>query len=167
MKHVTKISLISFLIITFPPFCLCRKPCSGWFQNIRNGHCYRAFCDALNFTSAQNECIAVGGHLAHIRNEQEDKFAATLKHGVEDYTNDFWIGIKRKSHKSNEWIYVGTNKKAEYLNFHPNRPDNYGGHEDCVHYVYSQYWNQWNDLQAWRERAYICERHNCINLEWD
>ncbi|CAJ0595178.1 unnamed protein product [Cylicocyclus nassatus] len=170
--------LLFFLLVVSLSSCDWGQPCSGWFQNIRNGHCYMKFCDGKSFDAAQRVCEKYEAHLPYIRNEQEDKFVATLSRSVRkkikwrgrEYMQNHWIGIKLLDGPGGKkWRFVnGT--EATYFNWQPIEPNNLGGNEECVHYapVWGD-WFRWNDLKCEHEQSdfvtYICEKDSCVDLK--
>ncbi|CAJ0595179.1 unnamed protein product [Cylicocyclus nassatus] len=151
------------------------EPCSGWFQNIRNGHCYMKFCDAKSFDAAQRVCEKYDGHLPYIRNEQENKFVATLSRSGKkkiklwghEYMQNHWIGIKLLDGPGGKKWRFANGTEATYFAWQPIEPNNVGGNEDCVHYapVFGD-WMLWNDYECVPKHVdfatYICEKDSCF-----
>ncbi|CAJ0594463.1 unnamed protein product [Cylicocyclus nassatus] len=147
--------------------CSTKTPCSGVIQNIKNGHCYRRFCDHKTFKEAKETCSDLGGYLPTVRNSYEDKFLATLAKAEPQseqwgYPRCHWIGLKlnRNSLKPDKFEW-SNGEENWYRNWHPGRPDDWYG-EECVHYSFeSGFWDQWNDLDCNKKLQYFCEWDSC------
>ncbi|CAJ0594464.1 unnamed protein product [Cylicocyclus nassatus] len=168
MVTIGHLNVLLFVVFALS-FRMCStetEPCSGVIQNIKNGHCYRRFCDHKTFEDANKTCFNLGGYLPMVRNSYEDKFLATLARAEPQsdksahYARCHWIGLKldRKS-KTYKWT---NGEESKYWNWHPGRPDDFKGIEECVHYSFeSGFWDQWNDLHCDEKLQYFCEWDSC------
>lgn len=109
--------------------------------NPSNGHTYHLLGNST-WTAAEAEAVALGGHLATVRNAQEqiwllDTFSSSRNRHL-------WIGL-------NDALVEGTfvwtsGESVTYTNWGINQPDNLHGLEDYV-YIDAAHNGNWNDLQ--------------------
>ena len=117
-----------------------------------NGHYYKIYLDDLDWDEARQECIKLGGHLATITDEEEQKFIEGLNSGKKD----LWIGGFLDT-ENYEWRWV-TEEAFDYTNWgegEPNNSSNVKSNETKIAvWPYS-----WNDLNptSWEQSGYICE----------
>ncbi len=118
--------------------------------SVYNGHYYKIYYEKLDWDIARQECINLGGHLATITDEAEQKFIDELNSG----SKQLWIGGFLVD---NQWRWV-TEEAFEYTNWgegEPNNSSNMIPDETNV----AVWPSDWNDLNnASREQSgYICE----------
>ena len=124
-----------------------------------NGHRYQVFSndisgDVISWEEAQFRCEALGGHLATITSESEQKFIEELIGKYLFESSPYWIGAKANQYGWWEWVTYEVFEK-QYENFAENQPDGSG--------IYLQIDSQsgkWNDTSSYDISAkcgYICE----------
>ncbi len=113
------------------------------------GHSYQAFDMGMTWEEAKEYCEEMGGHLATITDEGEQKFVETMlgKRGK----NGYWLGGCAKDIDSAfEWI---TGEEFTYSNWGKSQPDKArqaSGHEDKV-MIYNTYHNEGNGIGHWND----------------
>ena len=128
------------------------------------GHTYQFFNTKFSsFEEAEAYCESLGGHLAVIESEDEDKnvygFLRSLGEmnaflGVKEYTEGVWTDV-----------YGNILNENSYTNWGSGEPNNSGGNENVLQY-YKNYPNgEWNDLYWGKEGIYsfICEWDSYID----
>uniref|UniRef100_A0A182T102 C-type lectin domain-containing protein n=1 Tax=Anopheles maculatus TaxID=74869 RepID=A0A182T102_9DIPT len=114
-------------------------------------------CLALFATDAYayQQCRLFGGHLASIESEEENARVAAAINAVGDITKDWIIGGSDLGREGN-YIWVGLNKKATYLNFNAGEPNNNGGSENCLA-MGSAAGSKWNDIPCnYKGAGFVC-----------
>jgi hypothetical protein len=122
-----------------------------WKNNPANGHWYRLTAP-MTWLQAEAKAVEWGGHLATIRNRQEELWLR-FSFGPYEY---FWIGFNDRSVEG-QWKWV-SGEPVTYTNWWPGQPDNYGDGEDaagmnfgggewCDNQFHLTYGDGWNDSQ--------------------
>ena len=104
--------------------------------------------------SAKRYCKSMGGDLASIRNNKEQRRVIQT---VEKFKyENFWIG-------GNDLLREGRFQWSDgspfsFTNWYPREPNNLGsrGQEDCVNLKRSKYGRQWNDLNCSFKHPFLC-----------
>eukprot|EP00075_Anas_platyrhynchos_P011143 XP_027300396.1 C-type lectin domain family 17, member A [Anas platyrhynchos] len=127
---------------------LCTRCPAGWLQFA--GTCYLFSTDAKPWMEAKDSCAGLGGQLAIVNSELENKFLANY---IME-TRVFWLGLS-DMHKEGDWQWV--DGRSLSLSFWGSgEPNNVGQHgEDCAT-VSSR--GLWNDATCSGAEAWICER---------
>lgn len=127
---------------------LCTRCPAGWLQFA--GTCYLFSTEPKPWMEAKAFCAGLGGQLAVVNSELENKFLAN--HIME--TRVFWLGLS-DMHKEGDWQWVdGCSLSLSFWN--SGEPNNVGQHgEDCAT-VSSR--GLWNDATCSGVEAWICER---------
>ncbi|XP_068520411.1 C-type lectin domain family 17, member A-like [Anas acuta] len=127
---------------------LCTRCPAGWLQFART--CYLFSTDAKPWMEAKDSCAGLGGQLAIVKSELENKFLANY---IME-TRVFWLGLS-DMHKEGDWQWV--DGRSLSLSFWGRgEPNNVGQHgEDCAT-VSSR--GLWNDATCSGAEAWICER---------
>nr|XP_027300396.2 C-type lectin domain family 17, member A [Anas platyrhynchos] len=127
---------------------LCTRCPAGWLQFA--GTCYLFSTDAKPWMEAKDSCAGLGGQLAIVKSELENKFLANY---IME-TRVFWLGLS-DMHKEGDWQWV--DGRSLSLSFWGSgEPNNVGQHgEDCAT-VSSR--GLWNDATCSGAEAWICER---------
>uniref|UniRef100_A0A8B9VS86 C-type lectin domain-containing protein n=2 Tax=Anas TaxID=8835 RepID=A0A8B9VS86_9AVES len=127
---------------------LCTRCPAGWLQF--TGTCYLFSTDAKPWMEAKDSCAGLGGQLAIVNSELENKFLANY---IME-TRVFWLGLS-DMHKEGDWQWV--DGRSLSLSFWGSgEPNNVGQHgEDCAT-VSSR--GLWNDATCSGAEAWICER---------
>jgi hypothetical protein len=95
-----------FAQITTPPPGPVR-PLSPEIINPKNGHTYILLSQG-NWTDSEAEAVALGGHLATIRNQAEEDFVSDFFIFYGGQRHGLWIGL-REVGSSNRFIWVTRN----------------------------------------------------------
>lgn len=133
------------------------KKAKGWIEDDRpfepsGEHQYKIFYDTLTWEKAKAACEAMGGHLATITSEEEQK-KLNLENGG---NHNLWIGGYKNA--EGQWCWV-TGEPWEYENWgdgEPNNSSNVVADENCV----AMWPEKWNDLangNIYEQSGYICE----------
>uniref|UniRef100_A0A4Y0BCQ8 C-type lectin domain-containing protein n=1 Tax=Anopheles funestus TaxID=62324 RepID=A0A4Y0BCQ8_ANOFN len=117
---------------------------------------YVAYKRSLSFFQAWQQCRISGGHLASIESAEENARVEAAIRAVGDFTKEWIIGATDLGAEGN-FVWIGLNKKATYLNFGPGEPSNNGGTENCL-VMGSGGVSKWNDVTCDNTRAggYVC-----------
>ncbi len=115
-----------------------------------DGHLYKLFNDEMSWNAAKQYCSQLGGHLATITNEAEDK--QLFKYvNIMGYT-DVLLGAS-DSNQEGVWTWV-TGEPFDYTNFNLGEPNNSGNNEDYLEYYTTT--GGWNDTNH-EETVFLCE----------
>ncbi|EEF59026.1 C-type lectin domain-containing protein [Pedosphaera parvula] len=119
-------------------------PISQRTTNSSNNHIY-ILLNASTWTDAEAEAVALGGHLATIRNQAEEDW---IFHTFGSYDNTqrlLWIGLSDRDRKSHfTW---SSGESVSYTAWAPGEPNNVGSGEDyaAIFYPNHSQRNKWND----------------------
>ena len=103
------------------------------FLGCQGGYCFGVFRTdtAINWATAQSNCMSWGGDLASIRSMGEEKYILSLG---ELHYGSCWIGhhdrYNEAGNNASLFVSVGGSNSL-YRNFYTNEP-NENGNEDCV-----------------------------------
>jgi hypothetical protein len=117
---------------------------TGPIVNPANGHSYY-LTTPTTWTNAEAFARAMGGHLATVRNAQEDSWIySTFIHNP-GVTDTIWVGISDAAQEGN-FVWAGGETSA-YRNWAPGEPNNLSNIEDYGRYFqpYHAYAGKWND----------------------
>ena len=111
--------------------------------NPANGHLYHVITgsndSAVTWTDAENEAVALGGHLATINDAPENAWVTSTFAG-----NYLWIGLNDAASEG-DFVWP-SGEPVTYTNWWPGEPNDYDGGEDYVHiYNFPGGNYQWND----------------------
>lgn len=110
---------------------------SGPFVSPVNGHIYFRLTSS-GWIEAEAQAVAMGGHLATIRNAAENAWIYQ-KFG----NRNIWIGLNDAGTEGSfHWV---SGEPATYWNFAGGEPNN-NGDEDYVHFYPAIYGSEWNDV---------------------
>lgn len=127
---------------------LCTSCPAGWLQFAKT--CYFFSTDPKPWMDAKTSCAELGGQLAIVNSELENKFLAN--HIME--TRVFWLGLS-DMHKEGDWQWLD-GRSLSLAFWKSGEPNNVGQHgEDCAT-VSSR--GLWNDATCSSAEAWICER---------
>ncbi|XP_062140923.1 accessory gland protein Acp29AB-like [Drosophila sulfurigaster albostrigata] len=125
------------------------------YKKIGSKYYYIEDTEKVNWFKAVSKCLALGGHLVSIKNE--DEFNA-IKEKLQANKN-YWIDINDLA-KEGEFISIATGQKPSYVNWHPNEPNNQNNNEHCGELWYKKEVHLMNDSKCGRKKLFICEPHN-------
>jgi cysteine-rich repeat protein len=116
------------------------------------GHAYRFVYRQASWTNAQADCVSLGGHLATITNEGEQRFLDSQL----GTSTSWWIGL---TDGASEGTFTwSTGETSGYTHWNPGEPNDFGAIEDCVHLiVQTGFAGLWNDADCAGPKGYICE----------
>ena len=123
------------------------RPISPRIVNPNNGHTYQLL-EAATWEDSEAEAIALGGHLATIRNQAEQDWVVETFGGYGGEQRLLWIGlsdIEKKFHFS--W---SSGESVSYTFWAEGEPNNSLRGEDFVAIYYPEHdqggsWNDWHD----------------------
>ncbi|KAK9971272.1 hypothetical protein ABG768_024646 [Culter alburnus] len=114
----------------------------------------------MSWTDAQTYCRQNHTDLASI--DDQTDLNALLKTVPNDFKEDMWIGLYRKTGTS-PWIWSDQSKSSFQL-WIPGQPNNAGGNQFCVYTTPAGFWNDYACLEKF---AFICyeKRIQIMRLE--
>ncbi|HTB83874.1 MAG TPA: C-type lectin domain-containing protein [Candidatus Sulfotelmatobacter sp.] len=123
------------------------KPLSSAITNPGNQHSY-ILLEKATWKDSETEAIALGGHLATIRNQAEEDWLLKTFGNYQGQQHLLWIGLsdtEKKFHFS--W---SSGESVSYTAWAPGEPNNVGNAEDFVAIYYPNHdqrgkWNDWKD----------------------
>ncbi|XP_060565849.1 neurocan core protein-like isoform X2 [Ruditapes philippinarum] len=123
---------------------------ANWY--LFQGSCYFRSTKALEWLKAEEDCIALGGHLVEITSEEENNFTKSILSGG----SRFWIGLNDiKTEGDFVWVSSGNTASGVYTKWAPTEPNDTLGNEDCVELYSTGDWKDRDCSEAWH---YICEK---------
>ncbi len=117
-----------------------------------NGHWYKIYKGQLSWHEKKKKCEELGGYLACIETEAEQKFIAKL-------ANDEYLSLGATDEaEEGEWKWVN-GAPFTYKAWMDGQPNNYGGVEN---YLATYDYGEWVDVAVegddfWMPTGYICE----------
>jgi len=115
---------------------------SGPIPNPDNGHLYYLLAPT-NWTAMEDEALSLGGHLATIRNANENAWVWTTFTAL-DGDNNLFIGLTDQAQEGHfVWISGETNS---FRNWRAGEPNNANGNEDYALIRAAD--GQWNDVEG-------------------
>lgn len=123
------------------------RPLSQFIVNPNNHHAY-LILEAAGWRDSEAEAIALGGHLATIRNQAEEDWIFQTFGGYGGQQHLLWIGLSDTAKKFHFGWSSG--ESTAYTDWAPEEPNNAGSGEDFVAIYYPNHdqknqWNDWND----------------------
>jgi Lectin C-type domain len=123
------------------------SPLSPPIENPTNHHIY-ILLESATWRTSEAEAVALGGHLATVRNQAEEDWIFDTFGKYGDQQRLLWIGLsdsEKKFHFS--W---SSGESASFTRWAPGEPNNAGRGEDYVAIYYpnhdeANHWNDWND----------------------
>ena len=116
------------------------------------GHYYKIYGDTgSTWSSAEEYCESIGGHLATVRSKEEKEFVTGLFGSTA--LNGYWIGMYRNT-ISSAWEWV-TGETVDYTNWAANEPNNDMDMGECYVHMFGvmytggkgiKYPGDWNDV---------------------
>jgi len=127
----------------------------GPITNPANGHDYYLLAPE-SWSAAEAEAENLGGTLAIIKNEDQQKWIfAKFGHDGEN-ERSLWIGLRRQN-KGGPFVWMD-GSKPDYAHWCNGQPDNGGGVEDCVHmWAEAHGGGCWNDAVEWTSLNAVVE----------
>jgi hypothetical protein len=121
------------------------SPLSPEVINPANGHTY-VLLTAGTWSNAESAAIALGGHLATIRNQFEQDWVFSTFGHYEGTPHLLWLGLNDAGSKGN--FVWSSGEHVTYTHWADGEPNNAYGNEDYVAMFYpghssASYWNDW------------------------
>lgn len=123
------------------------KIIAGPLTNPGNGHSY-LLLDSATWRDSETEAVALGGHLATIRNDSEEQWVVRTFGAYGGQQHLLWIGLTDMAKKFHfSW---SSGESSSYTCWAKGEPNNAGRGEDFVAIYYPNHsqagtWNDWND----------------------
>lgn len=161
MKPVAIILIFAFTshvfaqVTTLPPGPV--RPLSPEIINPKNGHSYILLSQG-NWTDSEAEAVALGGHLATIRNQEEEDFISDFFTFYGGQRHGLWIGL-REVGSSNRFIGVAGNP-VRYTDWLGGGQPPYGT-DGSMPYVAIM------DLFAFINPSWVNWSNQTVNYNWD
>lgn len=128
---------------------------AGPITNPANGHDYYLLAPG-SWSAAEAEAENLGGTLAIIKSEADQKWVYAQFGHDGDKLRSLWIGLRRQN-PGGPFVWLD-GSKLDYANWNSGQPDNGGGVEDCVHmWTDSQNCGAWNDAVEWTSLNAVVE----------
>lgn len=121
--------------------------------NPANGHSYQRFSTSKTWNDAKAACAALGGYLATVTSQEEQKYV-TSKGAYA------WLGAADETQEG-AWKWI-TGEPWSYTNWSGGEPNDLNGGEDCLHLWPDGTWNDNGGPGSSKDTAlpYICEWSN-------
>ncbi|XP_062614686.1 perlucin-like [Saccostrea cucullata] len=151
-----RVLIFTSLGLLFTPVVIGSPSCPyGWYQH--GSSCYVFIAGVLNsWTEAMSFCKALSAKLVEIETQDENHFLSNhlqrMAHG-----HNYWIGLTDAIFE-NEWLWMSTQKEAQYTNWGPFQPDNDQHMEDCADIAFFGQHGLWNDENCDTKQHFICEK---------
>nr|XP_020444740.1 galactose-specific lectin nattectin-like [Monopterus albus] len=114
-------------------------------------YCFKFGPDKKTWAEAEVACIAIGGNLASIHNQNYLKFAKGVIKSAAGSGTPVWIG---GSDAENEGVWLWRDGTMfDFMFWAPGNPDNAGGRENCME-LSSQ--GGANDANCNDKKPYLC-----------
>lgn len=128
---------------------------AGPITNPANGHDYYLLGPA-SWTAAEAEAENLGGTLAIIKSEADQKWVFAKFGHDGDKERSLWIGLRRQN-PGGPFVWLD-GSKLDYAYWNNDQPDNGGGVEDCVHmWIDARTSGGWNDAVEWTSLNAVVE----------
>ena len=154
-KEMSRLIFVSVFILlllgrAIPSYAL------NWYENPYNGHLYTILQQSLSFEQSEAIAESLGGHLATIRNAQEDEWIVdTLLDPIGAHTAGIGLHQLSGSQEPTEgWVWA-SGELATYRNWYPSEPNNAHPPNEMWAQIYGRaetarenpegYWNDWVD----------------------
>lgn len=129
---------------------------------VYKGNYYQVVDTALTWTQAKDYCESLGGHLATIKDKNEQKFIESII-SENSSSTFYWLG-GTDAEKDGDWKWL-TSEKWNYSNWQNNEPnDDFENTEDYLGIWGSTYeWNDFTDdgsVEGISNCGFICEWDN-------
>jgi len=124
------------------------------FVKIGSKYYYIDDSEGVSWFEAVYKCGALGGNLSGLQSEEEFKAISKKLTKVR-----YWLAI---NDLGNEGVYklLSTGKKAGYLKWHSNEPNDRDGNENCVELLRLDNKYALNDNNCGHKFNFICEKNN-------
>ncbi|CAK6949576.1 lactose-binding lectin l-2-like [Scomber scombrus] len=123
------------------PLMLQRGNCPPfWFSF--NGRCYKYVATDMTWCEAELYCVSEKANLVSIHSLEEQNFVKSLIKNFDHAEGRTWIGLS-DVHNEGRWMW-SDGCAVDFVFWDKGEPNNYGGHEDCVHNNHDT-GMKWND----------------------
>jgi hypothetical protein len=125
------------------------------------GHAYLAVANPMRWVQAKEYAEKLGGYLAVVTTDKENKFVADLMDSQSIY-GAFWIGLSDEEQEG-VWKWVNGEPYVENYFWEPGEP-NGGRYENYVVIGHlSKY--RWNDATDWARQPFVVEFDSIKNFK--
>ena len=119
---------------------------NGW--STLESTCFRFYTTNLDWPTARQRCVVLGGDLASPANQAQQNLLQSLISGY----GSAWIGVNDRATEGS-WR-TADGQLISYSKWCAGEPNDYGGGEDCVETTGN---SCWNDHQCTQSRPYFCQ----------
>lgn len=125
-----------------------------------NGNYYQFYNDDVSWDDAKIKCEKIGGHLASINDEKENKIVESIM----GYSQIWLGGFKFKDN----WLWV-SEEDFNYENWSEDEPNNHAGRENVIVMLLNGDWNDETKMIYYTDGSieglsYVCEWENKVNI---
>lgn len=125
----------------------------GALLNARNGH-YYVLTDAQTWLDAEDYAVTVGGHLATVRNAEENQWIRDTFRPLTS-SGSVWIGFNDQDDEGHfRW---SSGEPVTYTNWASGEPNDNGGQEDFTELLLYDSLGRWNDYFLGSTRPGVVE----------
>ncbi|NUN12744.1 MAG: hypothetical protein HUU55_03830 [Myxococcales bacterium] len=124
-------------------------------QTAANGASYYYLCPNANWSTAQTNCVGLGGHLVTINNAQENDFIDVQTGNGSK--GSYWIGY---NDLQTEGTFVwASGQPNSFTDFCSGEPNNFNGNQDCVrtNWLCFNGSYRWDDAECAATIPFVCE----------
>ncbi|XP_017071967.1 uncharacterized protein LOC108108426 [Drosophila eugracilis] len=126
------------------------KSVSPLFQRIGCKLIYIEHRGYQTWTSAEEHCRQMGGHLATIQNDYDfNAINSQLEESI-----SYWLGVSDIA-KEGEFVSIASGKRSPFFKWKAGQPNNLENNENCV----DIYKGHMYDSNCDEEQSFICEAH--------
>ncbi|XP_042291257.1 lactose-binding lectin l-2-like [Thunnus maccoyii] len=118
-----------------------------------NGRCYKYVSTHLTWADAELHCVSEKANLVSIHSLEEQKFVKSLIKNFDHAEGFTWIGLS-DTQKEGGWMW-SDGSAVHFVFWNSGEPNNYKGHEDCVHNNYGT-GRKWNDVPCSKTFPSVC-----------
>ncbi|XP_052437528.1 galactose-specific lectin nattectin-like [Carassius gibelio] len=146
-------ALVRSLLLLFTVFSLGNaeaQRCPYGWTNF-GVECYKFFSQAVNWATAEKNCLSLDANLASVHNKIQQDFLLSL---VPSSSTRCWFGT-HDGEQDGQWFWTdGT--PFDFTYWAPGQPDNLNV-ENCGEFNFEN--NRWNDAACLTSLSYVCAKH--------
>ncbi len=149
-----KMAILIFIMGLLCVACMTSYAERAGFENkgVLNGHSYQVYRDQCTWQEAKEKCERMGGHLATIHSDEEQRFIEWLN----DYQGILWIGLYIDDDGNWNWV---TEEPVSYTHWMAGEPNNYFSQDYPFENVaaFRPEWNDFHENNIAEIYGYVCE----------